>query len=245
MGAAGAQRMKLTAATVHGATMRHIVDRIEARLAERGATPEGLWWPNAEDLAVRYEVFLRPLLPAPGRPRLALLDFGCGLGFLPDWLAANGLLEAVDYTGLDASATILDQARARWPGLRFVQADALQEGVPAPAAGGRYDAVVAIGIFTARFGRGRAEMEAYARATLEALWPAASRCLAFNAMSAHVDWEREDLFHWPLDEAMRFCRARLSRHVAMRTDYGLWEYTCHVWREPARQGGVVPAGWRG
>lgn len=224
----------------HLETRGRIVQSIESRFAELGATPRGLWWPNAEDLAARYEVFMAPLLPPPGAPRLSLLDFGCGLGFLPDWLAANGLLEAVEYTGLDASPAILAAARARHPALRFIEADVLRDGPP-----GAHDAVLAIGIFTARFTNSEADMRAYAEATLAALWPAARRCLAFNAMSKHVDWEREDLFHWPVDEVLRFSRAHLSRHVAMRGDYGLWEHSYHVWREPRREAGVIPAGWSG
>ncbi len=226
--------------STHHAVLRNIVAPIEARFAEHGATPQGLWWPNAEDLATRYEVFLRPLLPAPGEPRLRLLDVGCGLGFLPDWLAANGLLDAVDYTGLDASAAILERARVRWPTLRFIAGDPLSGGVPA----GAFDAVLAIGLFTARFTNGAEPMRAYSEATLAALWPHAARCLAFNAMSKHVEWEREDLFHWPADDVLHFCRTRLARHVAMRSDYGLWEYTFHVWRAPRRAGGVLPAAWK-
>ncbi|WP_270939020.1 class I SAM-dependent methyltransferase [Falsiroseomonas oryzae] len=222
----------------HDETLRRIVGSIEARFAEHGATPEGLWWPNAPDLATRYAVVLGPLLQA-GQGRLRLLDVGCGLGFLPDWLAANGLLEAVEYTGLDASVAILEQARARWPELRFVHGDVLRDGVP-----GDHDAVVAIGIFTARFANTSAEMQAYSEATLAALWPHAARCLAFNAMSKHVEWERDDLFHWPADEVLRFCRLHLARHVSMRADYGLWEYTFHVWREARRDVSAMPAAWR-
>lgn len=224
----------------HIETRGRIVRSIESRFAELGATPRGLWWPNAEDLAARYEVFMAPLLPRPGAPRLSLLDFGCGLGFLPDWLAANGMLDAVDYTGLDASPAILAAARARHPGLRFLEADVLRDGVP-----GTHDAVLAIGIFTARFTNSEAEMRSYAEATLAALWPAARHCLAFNAMSKHVDWERDDLFHWPVDAVLRFSCARLSRHVAMRGDYGLWEHSYHIWRAPRREAGAIPAGWSG
>jgi SAM-dependent methyltransferase len=226
--------------SAHQATLRAIVAPIEQRFAERGATPQGLWWPNAEDLATRYAVFLRPLLPEPGDGRLRVLDVGCGLGFLPDWLAANDLLDAVDYTGLDASAAILERARARWPGLRFVQGDPLSRGLPPET----FDAVLAIGIFTARFTNTVEGMRAYSEATLEALWPLAARCLAFNAMSRHVEWEREDLFHWAVDDVLHLCRTRLARHVTVSGDYGLWEHTYHVWRAPRRVGGVLPACWK-
>jgi hypothetical protein len=57
--------------------------------------------------------------------------------------------------------------------------------------------------------------------------------LAFNAMSAHVDWTRDDLFHWPYDELFAFLRARVTRHAAIRADYGLFEYTAYLYREPS------------
>ena len=228
----------------HAGTLRRIQDSIEHRFAALGASPQGLWWPNAADLALRYDVFLRPLLDTRRGERLRLLDFGCGVGFLPDWLAANGLAEAVEYTGLDVSAPILAEARARHPGLRFVQADILADGVPPAADDGAHDAVVACGIFTCRFANDHAAMGAYAEASLAALWPAARECLVFNAMSKHVDWEREDLFHWGADEVMRFCRAKLARHVEMRAAYGLWECTFHVWREPQATATRLPAHWR-
>lgn len=230
--------------TSHARTLAGIVGPIEARFATHGASPQGLWWPNARDLATRYETFVAPLLAAIPGERLKLLDFGCGAGFLPDWLAANGLLGRVEYTGLDVSAPILAQARTRWPGLRFLRGDVLAGGVPPPESGECYDVVLACGIFTARFGNSREAMREYAEATLAALWPVTARCLVFNAMSRHVDWERDDLFHWGADEVTAFCRARLARHVEIRAAYGLWEFTCHVWREPHTTASRPSPCWR-
>ena len=210
----------------HAATLATLVGAIERRFATHGASPQGLWWPNAADLAARYEAMVTPLLAKADR--ISLLDVGCGVGFLPDWLAANGLLERVEYTGLDLSTPILAEARARWPNLRFLRADVLADGVP----GGPYDAVLACGLLTCRFTASHDAMRDYAEALLAALWPATRSCLIFNAMGAHVEWERDDLFHWSADEVMRLCRARLSRHVELRAAYGLWECSYHVWREP-------------
>jgi SAM-dependent methyltransferase len=223
---------------MHADTQAAIVHAIEGRFATHGATPQGLWWPNAADLASRYEAMLTPLLA--GAERISLLDVGCGIGFLPDWLAANGLLERVEYTGLDLSAPILAAARARWPTLRFLRADVLAAGVP----GGPYDAVLACGLLTCRFTATHEMMRDYAEALLSALWPAAGRCLAFNAMGRHVEWERDDLFHWSADEIMRFCRSRLARHVELRAAYGLWECSYHVWREPRRAMSRPSPSWR-
>lgn len=231
------------AVAVADGPMRQIVATIEQRFATHGATPEGLYWPNGPDLAVRYGVFHQAIAAAPGVPRTRLLDFGCGVGFLPDWLAAGGYLPAIDYTGLDASGKILAEASRRHPRLRFVEADVLADGVPPPEGGERYDHVFACGIFTARFLSSHAAMEAYVRDTLSALWARTQRCLTFNVMTVHVDYTREDLFHWPVDTALSFCKQHLSRHCAVRADYGLWEYTMHVWRAPNRGAAGAALPW--
>ena len=70
--------------------------------------------------------------------------------------------------------------------------------------------------------------------TLAAVWPSVTEGLSFNTMSKHVDWERDDLFHWPLDDVMAFAKANLSRHVAFNLDYGLWEVAVHVHRSPVQ-----------
>ena len=58
--------------------------------------------------------------------------------------------------------------------------------------------------------------------------------MAFNLMSKHVDWEREDLFHVPFDTLGAFLTRSLSRHFRIRSDYGLYEYTAYVYKEPRR-----------
>ena len=62
------------------------------------------------------------------------------------------------------------------------------------------------------------------------MYPLARRGIAFNVMSKHVDWERDDLFHLPFDVLAAFLRAEISRHYQFRADYGLYEYTAYVYR---------------
>jgi hypothetical protein len=51
-------------------------------------------------------------------------------------------------------------------------------------------------------------------------------------MSKNVEWEREDLFHVSTDRLLLFLTSELSRHVIMRMDYGLFEYTVYVYKQP-------------
>jgi len=218
-----------------------IIATYDRALAEHGVTPAGILWPNAADLATRFEVLLGPWLPESGvgaRP-LRLLDLGCGPGFLLDFLQQNGLRSHVKYTGVDINAAMIDIARARHPSDRFM----LRDVTEAPFEANHFDVAIMCGVLTVRFGNTYAEMETFAKETLSAVWSGVQRGLAFNVMSKHVDWERDDLFHWPLDEIMKFCKAELSRHVSIRLDYGLWEAGVFVSREPASTRAVAPAAW--
>ncbi len=67
----------------------------ERCLAEAGATPSGVDWPNARDLEERFAVQLGVLdaVPPAATPPV-LLDLGCGPGLLLHYLAATGRAEA-------------------------------------------------------------------------------------------------------------------------------------------------------
>ena len=58
-----------------------------------------------------------------------------------------------------------------------------------------------------------------------------------------VDWTRDDMFHWPIDAAVAHCKRELSRHVAIRADYGAWEYTLQVYRSPIADSIATPKRW--
>jgi SAM-dependent methyltransferase len=212
-----------------------------ASLAAKGVTPGGVLWPNDQDLATRFEVLLGPIdfaRHSAANP-VKLLDLGCGPGFLLDYLAENGLLDRVDYTGVDVIETTMQHARRRWPQHRFELRDVRDRPFEADA----FDYSVICGVFTVRFHNSHADMEKLVRETLRAVWPSVRFGLGFNVMSKHVDWERDDLFHWPLDDVMAFCKANLSRHVSLRLDYGLWEASALVRNAPLPRRSKMPARW--
>jgi hypothetical protein len=70
----------------------------------------------------------------------------------------------------------------------------------------------------------------YLRRLLKRVYPHARCGLAFNVMSKHVDWEREDLFHLPYDTLAAFLKREISRNFVFRADYELYEYTAYVYR---------------
>jgi dTDP-4-amino-4,6-dideoxygalactose transaminase len=84
-------------------------------------------------------------------------------------------------------------------------------------------------------------MRAFLEATVRAAWGRVRRGLAFNVMSRHVDWEREDLFHASMDDMAALLHSLAGRRVRIRADYGLYEFTCLAWRsDPAPAATIAP-----
>jgi hypothetical protein len=121
-------------------------------------------------------------------------------------------------------------AQARWPGVAFEARDIIAD----PLQSGSVDVVVMNGVLTERRGIPRERMVEMAEAIVTAAFRAARHGVVFNAMSKHVDWEREDLFHWGFDEVAAFLTRDVSRHIAIRADYGLYEFSAFAWRRPRR-----------
>lgn len=205
-----------------------IVRHYEACLVRHGATPAGVDWPNATDLAVRFGVMLELLTDAGERPDL--LDLGCGPGLVLDYLAATGGLDRVRYRGIDLSSTMIETARRRWPMHEFSSRDIVAMPLPEQSV----DVVIMNGVLTERVTLSVESMTALAQSLIAAAFRAARIGIAFNVMNAHVDWQRDDLFHWPFDALAAFLRRAVSPHYAFRADYGLYEYTCFVRRQPRR-----------
>lgn len=192
----------------------------EKCFAEHGCTPQGLNWPNAEDMQTRYRVMAELMGDAPG----SLLDIGCGYGGFLEYLHEQKI--NVDYTGVDISPQMIEAAKARHDDAAFEVVDILNTAPP------RADYAVMNGVLTVKSQASYDAMEAFAQAMIKAAFDAVDKGLAFNVMSHHVDWQRDDLFHWPFDAMAAFVTEHCSRHVTIRADYGLYEYTAYLYKDP-------------
>lgn len=199
-----------------------VSDYYGARLAEHGATPRGVDWNGAEGQRVRFEQLTRVI--APGA--YSLNDVGCGYGALAEFLAERG--GEFHYTGCDVSEPMVHAARERlagMPGIRFVVGS-----VPPEAA----DYGIASGIFNVKLTRPEDEWKAYVEATLDELDRTSRRGFAFNCLTAYSDRERMQSHLHYADPLALFdrCKRRYARNVALLHDYGLYEFTLLVRKEP-------------
>jgi len=204
-----------------------ICEHYEACFEEHGDTPQGVDWPNLADARIRYQVMLDLIPKTTDGTSQTLLDFGCGTAALLEFIQEKQI-PGIEYSGLDLSPAFTDAASSKFPGHDFLCLDLLEEGESLPV----YDYLVMNGVFTEKLGVSFDEMLAYLMKMLTAAFAHCRKGMAFNVMSKHVDWEREDLFHLPFDVLAPLLNKSLSRHHVFRSDYGLYEYTVYLYKEP-------------
>ena len=203
-----------------------LVKTVEKLYVEHGDTHRGMGFRTDEGFEARYPVYLEVIREAAAREECSLLDVGCGTARLLDLIKSLGRDE-ISYRGVDLSPKLLEAARKKHPGADFILGDPfdLEEIWSA-----RPDYVVFGGIFTSRLQMSVAEMTDYMLRMLSLAFTHCRRGVVFDVISAHVDWQRDDLFHVSFDQMADLMQANLNRNYVFRADYGRYEYAVYVYK---------------
>jgi len=204
---------------LHAAIAQYYSRKIEAF----GPTPRGVDWNDEASQDVRHRQFLRLI----GEDREAsVADVGCGYGSFLDFLRRHG--HRGEYIGYDvASAMIAAAERLHGAG---PDRQWRVGGNPIQPA----DYVIASGIFNVKQDCPADVWLRHVEDTVERMASAAGRGWGFNVLSLHSDPERRraDLFYAdPAALLDRFAR-QYGRSIAVLQDYGLYEFTLIVRKEP-------------
>jgi SAM-dependent methyltransferase len=203
---------------------RAIVAVCESFLEKYGDSDLGVGWPR-EDASIRYQVMLDVLRPS--LTPISILDFGCGTSRLNDYIRSNGY-DHIIYSGLDLSERFLEISRTKFPEVDYYRVDLMDSR---PGSLPRFDYIIMNGIFNFKGNYSYEQMFSYLRALVGQVFDLADIGIAFNVMSKQVEWERDDLFHLPVDVLLSYLSREVSRHIQVRHDYGLYEYTVYVYQE--------------
>lgn len=205
-----------------------ISKHIEECYKNHGDNCKGVDWPNEQDTWKRYQVMLELLaFDTHNKPgdKPSVLDFGCGLGHMYDYIQKNEM--DIAYSGLDISEVFYQKCCEKYPSVQFYRADLLEDNVPDIP---NHDYIIMNGVFTEKLGLSFDEMLEYFKKLVKKAYRYCDCGMAFNVMSKDVDWEREDLFHLPLNVLSGFLTKEVTRDFIVRYDYGLYEYTVYVYK---------------
>lgn len=200
-----------------------ILSQYEGSFRQHGNSPASLLTPKGKQ-GLRFQA----LLPALDRPGLSVLDYGCGLGHLLDYLNEHAR-HPFSYLGLDMVKPFVQHCQSQFsqPNARFEWAD------PTAPLAGQADVVFASGVFNLLLEGGADPTHAYMEHRLAELYAAASHCLVVDFLSEYVDFTQPAAYHPPVGRLLQFVMAQLSRRVVMRHDLLPYEYTLLIFKDQA------------
>jgi SAM-dependent methyltransferase len=192
-------------------------------LAKYGPNSKGMDWPNSDDLIKRFKV-LTSIINEDLSNNFSVLDLGCGVGLMVDFLKESNLINKINYKGIDISSQMISFAKKRFPEYDFEGRDILESKLEENS----YDYIIMNGLFTEKLNMSQSEMLAFFKEMIKNVFDSCKKGFSFNVMSAHVDWKRDDLFHLELDQLVSFLVQDCSRNIKIDMDYGLFEYSVFV-----------------
>lgn len=197
--------------------VRRVTRYYEACLRKHKDGPAAVDWNSIDSQVLRFSI----LADVGDLTRASVLDVGCGLGDLSKYLLRR--FGSVRYEGIDISPSMIEVARAKYPGSRFRVANLLED-----RSGKLWDYVLASGPFHVKGDVPARAWGRFVRRTVKAMFERARKAIAFNLMSDDVDYRYRRLYYARCSEFFDFCK-RLSRCVVARHDYPLYEFTMYVY----------------
>lgn len=198
-----------------------IAEHYDNCFQQHGDNNLGVDWPNYKDTLIRHSVMYDII----ENKESTLLDFGCGLGHYYEWIENINNPKLAKYSGLDINEGFYNTCKTKFPHLTFYHLDIFKDdNLP------NFDYITINGVFTEKQELTQEEIWNFFTSAISKLWNKCDKGIAFNLMSKHVDWEREDLFHVGLDELGWYLKNNLSRNFIIRNDYKLYEYTTYVYK---------------
>lgn len=189
-----------------------------------GDAPESAQWSSRDSQNKRFEI----LLDIAEIKGASVLDFGCGTGAMLEYMNEHGIGADIRYTGCDILQEALDIAQKKY----INQANA-RFGFFDDFMTESFDYIFISGVFNNKMQNN----EGYYQDYLRILWERTTKGLAFNMMSAYVDYYDDGLFYEKPEKAFSFVKQNLSPYVVLRNDYQVkpgvipFEFAVYIYRK--------------
>jgi len=200
-----------------------IASYYSTKLSEYGEIPRGVDWNGEESQTLRFEQLCK-VMNTLGH--FSVNDLGCGYGALYDFLTHR--YESIIYSGIDISEGMVHAAERRYHDKKEVRFALSSE--PEQVA----DYGVASGIFNVRLNRSDDEWALYLETTLDTLDRSSRFGFAFNCLTSYSEKDKMRDYLYYANPCVLFdlCKRRYSRNVSLLHDYGLYEFTILVRKQP-------------
>ena len=206
--------------------MNHDLDGIREffnrQFETHGESAEGVGWNSTYAQDVRFDQLVKVV--DPSEP-FSLIEFGCGYGYLIDYLDRRGL-QPERFFGLDIVPASIDAAKAKFAGRPALSFHLDPAEIPLS------DYLVASGVFNVKLSSSNPDWTRYVIDTLDRFNRWTKKGFSVNFLTKYSDYdrmaERPDLYYADPCFLFDYCKTNYARNVALLHDYGIYDFTLIV-----------------
>ena len=183
-----------------------------------GDSPASLLTPKG-----RSELRFKAIDPFINFEGVKILDYGCGLGFLLEYLSKFDL--SFDYTGYDILQDFIDACKAKYDCGNF---KLINEN---STFNETFDIVFSSGVFNIASHDCEKASKSYAFERIEKLFSLTKKVFICDFPSEFVDFKQPNSQHFKVKETIDFIVKNLSRRFQLRHDILPYEMTVIVYKD--------------
>lgn len=200
---------------------KYFADKLETF----GTTAKGVDYNGEEAQQIRFAELIRIIR---SKTPFTIIDYGCGYGAMFEFLHKAGF--DFEYFGIDLIAEMVAAGKETHKG--YANAHFTNDEKQVPLA----DYLVAAGIFNIKLDAEALDWKKFVCSTLNQMNALCSKGFSFNMLTQYSDpermKERPDLYYGDPLFFFDYCKINFSRNVALLHDYGLYDFTILVRKDP-------------
>lgn len=191
----------------------------EKLFRDNGRTPEALGW-TKDKQSIRYQALAHGIQGGG-----SILDYGCGLGDLGQWLLRKGSHWDGQYFGVDTCHDMIESNNnlRSGPNSRFYKINAADDITDT------FNDIVCCGVFSYSGSDNKVRHLQHIRDTLQYLFTRCTRALHIDFLAGNCDSQDPDLFYMNAGVA-----AAIAEHIGHRwildRDYMPYEFCLHIFK---------------
>jgi len=200
-------------------THLEIIELYKNEFQKHGDSPHSILTPKGRN-KMRYNVLNEYI----SKDTNSLLDYGCGLGYLYQFIKDNSY--KLKYEGVDIVDDFILACKDKYPEIK----DSFKLINPKSKINQNYDITFASGVFNLMECEDLNESIERAYIRIKDLFEVTDQILICDFPSPYVDYTQKGAQHFNIENLLSFCIKNLSRRLIIRHDVLPYEFTLILWK---------------
>lgn len=189
-----------------------IIEEYSKSFQTHGDSPKSVMWPKGRQ-EERFNALLRFV---PKENHFSILDYGCGLAHLIEYLEKN--FKEFDYTGCDIVDDFITHNSNKYKQSTFF--NSIKQKINS-----NYEYTVVSGAFNILYVENEVEHKRVVYDTIKMLFRHTNKILSINFMTDQVDFKSPNAYHQNVKEIYDFCFKNITKRLNIDQTYLPYEFT--------------------